>query len=562
MAVVKITLFFLILTFLAFPIGQYLAKVYDGKKTLVDPILKPIEKFFYKLCGIKEEQHMNWKEYSIAFLIFNGIGLLVLFLILLFQKMLPLNPQDMPNLSWHLALNTAISFVTNTNWQSYNGEQTMSYFSQMLGLGVQNFLSAAVGMAAGVVLIRGFRNRTSEDLGNFWVDTTRSLLYVLIPLSIIWSVVLVSQGVVQTFDQTRVIQTIEGTEQKIAVGPAASQVAIKQLGSNGGGFYNANSAHPLENPTPFSNFLEILAILLLPSAFPFMLGAMMKKQKQGAAIYIVMTILFFIGLRVSYYAESKGNPALSKEGIQQGQNLEGKETRIGIDESILWGNATTVTSNGSVNSMHDSTLPLTGMVYMFNMAIGEPIFGGVGVGLISMIFYIMFTMFLAGLMIGRTPEFLQKKLEPFEMTMAVIALILPTTLPLLFTAVAVSTEVGLASLNNAGSHGFSEIFYAFASGIGNNGSAFAGLNANVPFYNVLLSVIILAGRLLTILPAIAVAGSLAKKKLVPETAATFPTTSPLFVGMVVAVIFIVGALTFFPVFSLGPILEHLQLYKI
>jgi K+-transporting ATPase ATPase A chain len=473
------------------------------------------------------------------------------------QAFLPLNTQKFPGVRWDTALNTAVSFATNTNWQAYGGESTLSYLSQMLGLTVQNFVSAGIGMAAGLALIRGFMRRESNVVGNIWVDLTRSVLYVLLPLSIIVGIVLVSQGVVQSLQPYVTAQILDGAKQVIPLGPAASQIAIKQLGSNGGGFFNANSSHPFENPTMLSNLVETFAILLIPMAFVFMFGYMIKNTKQARALFYAMLILYIVGLGVILYTELRPNPAIAGIGLSDPINMEGKETRFGIVWSALWSQSTTVTSNGSVNSMHDSFMPLGGLVQMFNMGIGEVIFGGVGVGLIGMLFFVILSMFVAGLMIGRTPEYMGKKFGPFEMIMAMISMLLPMISMVIFAAIAISTKTGLSSLNNPSSHGLSEILYAYTSGHGNNGSAFAGLNANTVFYNCTLAATMLIGRLATVLPALAVAGSLAGKKIVPRSSATFPTTGVMFIIILISVIFIMGALTFFPVYTLGPILEHL-----
>jgi K+-transporting ATPase ATPase A chain len=546
-----------ILFFLAPPLGRYMAAVFEGRRNILSKVAGPLERFIYRLCRIDESEEMSWKGYAWAFLLFNGAGFIALFLLQLVQGVLPLNPQHLPAVRWDTALNTTISFVTNTNWQAYGGETAMSYFTQMMGMTVQNFVSAAAGMAVLLPLIRAFTSIMKETVGNFWVDMTRSVLYILLPLSIILSLLLASQGVVQTFGPYVKAHTLEGAEQVIAVGPAASQVAIKQLGSNGGGFFNANSAHPFENPNAGTNFLELLSILLIPAALPFTLGRMINNRRQGRAIFAAMAVLFLIGLVLALSAEWQANPLLAKTGVTS--NMEGKEVRFGIGPSVLWAQATTVTSNGSVNSMHDSMKPITGLVCMFNIAVGEVIFGGVGVGLIGMLMYAILALFLAGLMIGRTPEFLGKKLESREMIMAVIVVVAPAIACLIFAGIAAVTPAGLGSLNNAGPHGLSEILYAFFSATGNNGSAFAGLNANTVFYNLTLGFCMIVGRFLTILPALAIAGSLAVKKRIPVSTATFPTEGPLFVGMLAAVVLIVGALTFFPALVLGPVLEHLLL---
>jgi len=552
-----ILLFLCVLTLFAVPLGEFMAKVFSGRRNFLTRIVGPVEKLLYRCFGIDERDEMSWKAYAFSLVIFNAIGIVVLFVLQLIQGWLPFNPQKFGAVRWDTALNAAISFVTNTNWQSYSGEQTMSYFTQMLGLTVQNFLSAAVGLAVAVAFIRGFVRKTVNTIGNFWVDLTRSLLYVLIPLTIIWALVLVSQGVVQTLSPSINARTLEGQQQAIAVGPAASQVAIKQLGTNGGGFFNANSAHPFENPTPLTDFMEVFGLMMIPASLPFTLGAMLNKRRQGWAIYASMMILFLIGLAVTLWAELQGSPILEKIGILDGVNMEGKEVRFGVIHSILFAQSTTATACGAVNSMHDSLMPLSGLVLIFNMAVGEVIFGGVGVGLIGMMIYAILTMFLAGLMIGRTPEFIGKKLEPYEMVMSVIVILSPAITMLVLSSIAISSQVGISSLNNAGPHGLSEILYAYASAANNNGSAFAGLNVDTFFYNLTTSFAMLIGRFTTILPTLAIAGSLAKKKVVPASAGTFPTTSKLFVAMLVSVVIIVGALTFFPALTLGPLLEHL-----
>jgi potassium-transporting ATPase potassium-binding subunit len=550
------TLIFTLLIALSIPLGKYMARVFNGENTILSPLLRPVERLIYRLCGVDETAEMSWKAYAAAFVIFNIAGILFLIVLQMAQGVLPLNPMKFPGVRWDTALNTAVSFVTNTNWQSYGGESTMSYLTQMAGLTVQNFVSAGAGMAAGLALIRGFIRKEADTVGNLWVDLTRSVLYVLMPLSIIVGLVLISRGVVQTLGSYAVAHTLEGAKQLIPLGPAASQIAIKQLGSNGGGFFNVNSAHPFENPDFISNTVELLSILLIPMAYVFMYGYMIKNLKQARAIFYAMLIIFSIGLGAILYAEYMPNPSIEKIGVSGPFNMEGKEERFGILWTSAWSQATTVTSNGSVNGMHDSFMPLGGMVQMFNMGIGEVVFGGVGVGLIGMLFYVILSMFVAGLMIGRTPEFMGKKFGPYEMAMAMISMLLPMVSMVIFSAIAISTKAGLSSLNNASSHGLSEILYAFTSGHGNNGSAFAGLNANTVFYNCTLAFTMLIGRFATILPALAVAGSLAMKRIVPESNATFPTSGPMFIIILVSVIFIMGALTFFPVYTLGPILEH------
>ena len=549
----------LITALLAFPLGEFMARVFSGSKTFLTPVIAPLERILYKLFGVDENEEMSWKTYTLSLVIFNIIGIAVVFILQIVQGVLPFNPQKFGPVHWDTALNTAISFGTNTNWQAYSGEQTMSYLTQMLGLTVQNFLSAAIGIAALIAVIRGFIRKTSAAIGNFWVDLTRSILYVLLPLVIIWSFLLVSQGVVQTLSGSITAHTLESGKQIIAVGPVASQEAIKEIGTNGGGFFNANSAHPFENPNPLTDFLEMLGLLLIPMALPFTFGAMLKNRRQGVAIFAAMLILYLAGLGIFIRAEMHGNPLLQKAGVLQGLNMEGKEVRSGVINSVLFAQSTTVTSCGAVNSMHDSMMPVSGLILMFNMAIGEVIFGGVGVGLIGMLSYAILTMFLAGLMIGRTPELMGKKMELFEMVMSIIIILSPAILLLLLSGIAVTTKAGLAGLSNGGPHGFSQIVYAFASASGNNGSAFAGLNANTVFYNLTTSLAMLVGRFSTIIPALAIAGSLANKKIVPSSIATFPTTGLLFIIMLVGVIIVVGALTFFPAFTLGPLLEHLLL---
>ena len=556
-ALVQVVFFLVILTGFSIVLGEYIAKIFKDENTLFSFILRPIENSFYKVFGVDKTQKMDWKTYSLSFVIFSVIGIVALFALQEFQQLLPLNPQSFGAVRWDSALNTAVSFVTNTNWQSYAGESTMSYLTQMLGLTLQNFLSAASGIAFAFAFVRAFIIQKSDDsLGNFWVDLTRSIIYILLPLSILYSLIFVSQGVVQNLNPYTKAQTLQGQEQIIAQGPAASQQSIMILGTNGGGFFNANSAHPYENPTPLTDYIQILGLLVISAALPFTFGALLNNRKQGFAIFAAMMVLYIMGLSIAIYSEFHGNPILSRLGVEQGINLEGKELRFGILNSTVFAQSTTVTSCGAINAMHDSLMPLTGMVLLFNMMIGEVIFGGVGTGLVGMILYAVLTMFLVGLMIGRTPEIFGKKLEPFEMIMAVIAIVLPSVIQLIFGAVAVSSTLGLSSLNNAGAHGLSEIIYAFASGAGNNGSAFAGLNANTIFYNLLIAVAMVAGRFGTILPSLAIAGSLIKKKFVPDES-KFPTASPLFVVMLVSVVLIVGALTFFPALVLGPIVENL-----
>lgn len=562
-----IVLFVLVTLISAIIFGEYIAKVFSAKggsasggkeeKTFLSPVLLPLEKFVYKIAGIDEESEMGWKTYTFSFLTIIVFSFIGLFLLQTTQHLLPLNPQKLGPVRWDTALNTAISFVTNTNWQSYGGEDTMSYLTQMLGLSVQNFVSAAAGIAALIAFIRGFIRSETNTIGNFWVDLTRSMIYILLPFSAILSLIFVSEGIVQTFQGYETIKTLEGLAQTIPLGPAASQIAIKFLGTNGGGFFNANSAHPFENPTPLTNFLENYAMLLIPMALPFTFGVLLKKRRQGLAVFCAMLVLYIGGLALSIWSETNGNPMLSKLGVQNGINMEGKEVRFGIIPSILFAFSTTATSCGGVNSMHDSLNPLTGLVLLFNMAVGEVVFGGVGVGLIGLLVNSVLTMFIVGLMIGRSPEFLAKKLEPFEMLMAVICILSTPISVLIFGCIAITTSIGLSSLNNFGPHGLSEILYAFASTSGNNGSAFGGLNAGTLFYNLLTSLSMIIGRFTTIIPALAISGSLAKKNFVPHGSATFTTDVPLFVWLLVAVVVLVGGLTYFPVLTLGPILEHL-----
>jgi potassium-transporting ATPase potassium-binding subunit len=573
----QLIFYVVVLLLLAKPLGSYMAKVYQGEHTFLDRVLGPVERFIYSLAGVKPEEEMNWKTYAIAAMVFNIFGLLAVYAVQRLQAFLPLNPQGFgaitPDSSW----NTAVSFATNTNWQGYGGEVTMSYFSQMLGLTVQNFVSAATGMAVLVALIRGIVRHTAKGIGSFWVDLTRSTLYILLPLSIVLALALVSQGVVQTFSEYKTVAMLQlvtdvngdaVTEQVLAVGPAASQIAIKQLGTNGGGFFNVNSAHPFENSTPFSNFLEMLSILIIPAALCYTFGVMVGDTRQGWAILITMTIIFvaFIGLAV--WSEQAGNPAFTKMGVDQAQtdinpggNMEGKEARFGVANSALWATVTTAASNGSVNSMHDSFMPLGGLVPMFMMQLGEIIFGGVGSGLYGMLAFVIVAVFISGLMVGRTPEYLGKKIEAFEMKMASLMLLIPILLAKVGTAIAVVTTAGLATIwNTGGPHGFSEVLYAFSSAANNNGSAFAGLGANNPFYNTALGICMFFARYWLIVPVLAIAGSLVQKKKIPESAGTLPTHTPLFIAWLIGVIIIVGALSFIPALALGPIVEHLMVF--
>jgi len=551
---IQIMLFFTLLIGLTPILGNFMYKVFTGSKHFMLPVFGWLERLTYKFSGINPDEETNWKSYTFNLLMFNLVGFIFVFLIQLFQAQLPLNPANLPNVSWHSAFNTAVSFMTNTNWQGYAGETTLSYFVQMIGLTVQNFVSAATGIAVLLALVRGLARKTTDQLGNFWTDLTRSTLYILLPLSILFAVVLVGQGVVQNFKTYDTVQTIQGAIQVIPQGPAASQIAIKQLGTNGGGFFNANSSHPFENPTPFSNFLEMLALLLIPAALTFTYGKMVGSTRQGWTIFTAMLILLVIGLSISLYAEYSTNPIFGKLPL-----MEGKETRFGITNSVLWSTSTTAASNGSVNAMHDSLSPLTGMVAMINIMLGEIIFGGVGSGLYGMVIFVILTVFIAGLMVGRTPEYLGKKIQKFEVQMAIIAVLAPNIVILLFAAWASVTSPGLSSLNNAGPHGLSEILYAYASAAGNNGSAFAGLNANTVFYNLTLGFGMMIGRFGIIIPVLAIAGSMAGKNITPTSAGTFHTDNWLFIGLLIAVILIVGGLTHFPALSLGPIVEHLQM---
>ena len=548
---IQVILFFALLIGLTPVLGNYMYKVFTGKKHFLLPVLSWLEKLTYKFIKVKPDEETDWKKYTFGLLLFNLTGLVFVFLIQVFQAYLPLNSAHLPNVSWHSAFNTSVSFMTNTNWQGYAGETTLSYFVQMIGLTVQNFVSAATGIAVLLVLIRGIARKTTDKLGNFWTDLTRSTLYVLLPLSILLAIVLVGQGVVQNFKTYEAIQTLQGAHQVIPMGPAASQIAIKQLGTNGGGFFNANSSHPFENPTPFSNFLEMLAILIIPAALTYTYGKMVGSIRQGWTVFTAMLILLVAGLSISLYAEYSSNPIFGHLPL-----MEGKETRFGITNSVLWSTSTSAASNGSVNVMHDSLSPLAGMVAMLNIMLGEIIFGGVGAGLYGIVIFIILTVFIAGLMIGRTPEYLGKKINAFEVQMAIIAVLLPNFVILFFSAWASVSHAELSGLNNSGPHGLSEILYAFSSAAGNNGSAFAGLNANTLFYNLTLGIGMLIGRFGVIIPVMAIAGNMAKKKITPPSVGTFRTDNWLFIGLLISVILIVGGLTHFPALSLGPIVEH------
>jgi len=582
----QILLYFALILLVTKPVGVFMAKVFSGERTFIDPVMRPVEKLLYKLARVDEKREMRWTEYSIAMLLFSAVSMLVLYLLERAQQALPLNPQKLAAVPADLAWNTAASFTTNTNWQFYAGEQTMSYLTQMAGLAFHNFASAAVGMALAVAFIRGIARREKDTIGNFWVDTTRSTLWVLLPACIVYSLVLVSQGVIQNFKPYDTVKIVEPqqiqkagqdgkpvvdangkpamemlTDQIIAQGPVASQEAIKMLGTNGGGFMNANSAHPFENPTPFSNFLEMLSIFVIPAGLTYTLGRMTGSQRHGWAVFAAMAVLFFAGVTVAYRAESRGNPLLNgtdqrASTLQSGGNMEGKEVRFGIANSTLFATVTTDASCGAVNSMHDSYTPLGGLVPLVNIMLGEIVFGGVGAGMYGILIFVVLSVFIAGLMVGRTPEYLGKKIEAYDVKMAMLYVLIFPLMILVLAAASSLLPQGLATLTNSGPHGLSEILYAFTSGTGNNGSAFAGLGGN-RWYNLAMGFTMLIGRFLMIVPMLAVAGSLARKKAVPPSPGTFPVTTPLFTALLVSVIIIVGALTFFPALSLGPILEHL-----
>ncbi|MCU0684665.1 MAG: potassium-transporting ATPase subunit KdpA [Polyangiaceae bacterium] len=566
----QLALYFGALLALVKPLGGFMAHVYAGERTFLSPVIGPLERLLYRAAGVAPAREQGWQAYAFAFLAFNLAGFLAVYLLVRLQGALPLNPQGLAATTPDLAFNTAVSFASNTNWQSYGGETTLSYLTQMLGLTVQNFVSAASGMAVLVALARGIARRQAREIGNFWVDMTRSVLYVLLPLSLVGALVLVSQGVVQTFGAypaahfADAVTDAEGRpvlDQVLAVGPAASQIIIKQLGTNGGGFFNANSAHPFENPTPLSNFVECLSILLIPAALTYTFGKMVGDARQGWALLAAMVAVFVPLLLLCTYAELAPNPQLAALGIDQAAgNLEGKEARFGVVASALWATATTAASNGSVNAMHDSFTPLGGLATTWLMQLGEVIFGGVGSGLYGMFMFAVVAVFVAGLMVGRTPEYAGKKIEAHEMKMASLVILVPAAAVLIGTALACVTAAGQKGPANPGAHGFSEILYAFSSAANNNGSAFAGLSANTPFYNTALGVCMLFGRYWVAVPVLALAGSLAKKKFVPPGAGTLPTHTPLFVGLVVGTVMLVGALTFLPALALGPVVEHVQLY--
>jgi potassium-transporting ATPase potassium-binding subunit len=575
----QIGFFLLVLLLITKPIGVFLARVFEGERTFLDPVLRPIERLIYRVCGVNEKTEMRWTEYGVAMLIFSVASLVLLYLIERVQQWLPWNPQHFANVAPDLAWNTAVSFTTNTNWQAYTPEVTMSYLTQMAGLAYHNFASAAVGVALAVAIIRGVARHESKTIGNFWVDLTRCFLWVLLPACLIGSLVLVSQGVVQNLKpyataqlvepQTVQTQTPDGktvtqtvTQQTIALGPTASQEVIKMFGTNGGGFFYANSAHPYENPTPFSNFFEMLLIFAIPSGLTYTLGRMTGSQRHGWAVWSAMAALFLVGVSCAYWAEARGNPQFQgvdqfASATQSGGNMEGKEVRFGITNSALFATVTTDASCGAVNSMHDSFTPLGGMIPMVNIMLGEIVFGGVGSGLYGILVFVILAVFIAGLMVGRTPEYLGKKIESFDVKMAMLSVLISSLTILIFAAIAVVAKFGTSSISNPGPHGLSQILYAYTSSVGNNGSAFGGLNSNTLWYNVSTAFAMLLGRFFVVIPILAIAGNLAKKKTTPASLGTFPVTGPLFTVLLISTILIVGALTFFPALSLGPILEHL-----
>jgi potassium-transporting ATPase potassium-binding subunit len=592
--IVQLALYVVVLLALAKPLGAYMARVYQDRPLGLDRALGGLERLIYRLAGVRPTEEMGWKTYAATMLLFNFFGLLAVYVLQRLQGVLPLNPQGLGAVSPDSSFNTAVSFATNTNWQGYGGETTLSYLTQMLGLTVQNFVSAAAGMATLAAMVRGFARRSAQTIGNFWVDLTRTTLYILLPLSLVMALVLVSQGAVQTFRPYATVSVVQPseydepvtdrdgkpvvdakgqpktkksrlTEQVIAIGPAASQIAIKQLGTNGGGFFNVNSAHPFENPTPLSNLLELLAILQISAALCYTFGVMIGDTRQGWAVLAAMTVIFVVLLTVCYVAEQQG-AVFVKQGVDHtpsalssGGNMEGKETRFGIANSALWATATTGASNGSVNSMHDSYTPIGGLVPLWMIQLGEVVYGGVGSGLYGMLVFAIIAVFVAGLMVGRTPEYLGKKIEAYEMKMSSLVILIPPAVVLIGTAIAVVTAGGKAGPANPGAHGFSEILYGFSSAGNNNGSAFAGLGANTPFYNTALGIAMLFARYWLAVPTLAIAGALARKKLVPAGPGTLPTHTPLFVGLLVGVVILVGALTFVPALALGPIVEHLTL---
>lgn len=556
----QIGLLFALVALTAPPLGAFMASVFEGRRTILHPLLAPVERGFYMLAGIDPAKGQDWRAYTVAMLAFSLVAFLVLYALLRLQNLLPLNPAGLGAVSPDLAFNTAVSFVSNTNWQSYGGETTMSHLSQMAGLTVQNFVSPAVGIALAVALTRAFANSQSRDLGNFWVDLTRCTLYVLLPLSIVTALALVALGTPQTMDAAAKVTTLEGAEQTVAMGPVASQVAIKQLGTNGGGFFNVNSAHPFENPNAWTNLIQSWAILAIPFALALTFGRMVGDQRQGYALAAVMAVLVVAGTAGAYWAEASGNPIVAAAGVETAPgNMEGKEVRFGVASSVAWAVATTGASNGSVNAMHASFTPLGGLVPLFMIQLGEILPGGVGSGLYGMVIFAILAVFVAGLMVGRTPEYLGKKIGAKEMKLAVLAILILPVAILGLTAIAASLDIGRAGTLNKGPHGYTEILYAFSSAAGNNGSAFAGLTANSPFYNVLLGLAMLFGRFAYIVPMMAIAGSIAPKIKAPAAAGTFPTHGALFVGLVIGVILIMGGLQFFPALALGPIVEHFMM---
>jgi len=542
-------------------LGRYFFNAMEGRRNLLTPLMQPLERLCYRVCGTQPEQEQDWKTYSLALLVFSGCSLLLLFMMLKLQHLLPLNPQGVEGLGWTLAFNTAVSFITNTNWQAYSGEAQLSYFSQMLGLAVQNFVSPAVGLAVLVVLCRGIARKSSKGLGNFWVDLTRAVLYVLLPLCLPLALLLVWQGVPQSLMEYVPATTLLGAEQSIPLGPAASQIAIKQLGTNGGGFFGVNSAHPFENPTAWSNLFEVVSILLIPAALVFTFGHYVRDMRQSRTILACMLVLFTVGLATVLWAEHQPNPALAMLPIEQVGSLEGKESRFGSAASALWATATTAASNGSVNAMHDSFSAIGGLIPLFNMQLGEVVFGGVGAGLYGMLLFVLIAVFLAGLMIGRTPEYLGKKLEAREVRLLVASLLVMPVGVLLLCSLAVSLEGPVLSIGNPGAHGFSQVLYAYTSGTANNGSAFAGFGADTPYHNVMIGLAMLLGRFGYILPVLAIAGSLAAKQRAPQDGNSFPTHGPLFVILLTLTVLLIGGLTFLPALALGPLAEHLAMVQ-
>jgi potassium-transporting ATPase potassium-binding subunit len=562
----QIALYFLVIAAITKPMGAYMAKVFAGERTFLHRVLRPLEAAIYKLCGVEESAEQRWTQYAGSMLVFSTVSLLFTYLLMRVQQWLPLNPQGLANVGPDLSFNTAVSFTTNTNWQSYTPETTMSYFTEMAALATHNFFSAALGIAVAIAFIRGFARHSTKTLGNFWVDFTRATVYVLLPLSIVGALLLCSQGVIQNFDAYTKVTTLEGAVQTIPQGPVASQEAIKMIGTNGGGFFNANSAHPYENPTPLSNFLQMVFIFMIPAGLTYTFGKMVRDTRQGWALFAAMSVLFLAGVGVVYSAEQAGNPILTKLGVA-GPNYEGKEVRFGIANSALFTVITTDASCGAVNNAHDSLTPLGGLVPLINIELGEVVFGGVGSGMYGMLIFAILAVFIAGLMVGRTPEYLGKKIEQKEVKMMMLAVLVLAFTILGFAATGSVAQFAknswvnppgpaTANLNNNGPHGLSEMLYAYTSAVGNNGSAFAGINANTPYFNTTMGIAMLFGRFLMMIPLLAAAGNLAQKKLVPVSAGTFPTHGPLFVGLLVGVVIIVGALTFFPALSLGPIVEH------